>query len=335
MTSFSPSLLERTVQRIKIPWSWFVILVAVVLLLLPWFVAYVEGIMDEFLRGGVWRNLLQAPAIILYILVLIRPMNRSLERAVETLRPVIEIDDDSFEVLVSENTDIDDRAEIWSFAIGAVIGILSTFAWDIEPGFVVLRTYLYLINAVMFGALAWIIYTSLTSTKLQRELHRLPMQIDLFNLKPFEAIGRHALFVALAFVGGSVISMLFINPVRQDVDPFSLAVYVILGTVTVLIFFLSMQPTHRLLAEKKRTELVEVRSKIWRSFQGLQVLSPERENIVAISSELNLWLKYEELLEAARTWPYNTAMLRTLVVSVLLPAAVSIGQRVLASLFSN
>jgi hypothetical protein len=94
-----------------------------------------------------------------------------------------------------------------------------------------------------------------------------------------------------------------------------------------------MRPTHRLLAQVKRKELDTVRSRIWSGFQTMQS-SLDRENILAVSTELNLWLKYEELLKNARTWPYNTAMLRTLVVSVLLPAAVSIGQRILASIFS-
>jgi hypothetical protein len=80
---------------------------------------------------------------------------------------------------------------------------------------------------------------------------------------------------------------------------------------------------------------LNVRSRIWESFQSLQSQPPDQEDIVAVSTELNLWLKYEKFLDNARTWPYNTAMIRTLVVSVLLPAAVSIGQRLLASLFAN
>ena len=333
MTTFSPSPLDRFIQRIRIPWLGFVILVGIILILLPILVAYLEGIQDEFFHGGIWRNFLQAPAIILYILTLMRPMYHSLERAVENLRPIIDIDDEAFHTLVLKTTDIDDRAELGAFAVGVLVGFLSTLAWDIEGGFVLVRLYFFLTNALMFGVLAWVIFTSLTGTKLQRELHQQPMKIDLFNLKPFEPIGRHALFVALAFVGGSVISMIFINPLRRDVDPLSLVVYAILVIVTVLIFFLSMQPTHRLLADRKQSELVKAREMIWEGFQGLRTSPQGREDIVTISTELNLWLKYEELLKNARTWPYNTAMLRTLVVSVLLPAAVSIAQRVLGSLF--
>ena len=106
MATFSPSPLDRFVQRTRLPWGWFVIIVGIVLFSLPILVAYIEGIMDEFLHEGAWRSMMQGPAIILYILILIQPMNRSMERAVKSLRPVINIDDAAFNKLVNETTDI-------------------------------------------------------------------------------------------------------------------------------------------------------------------------------------------------------------------------------------
>lgn len=331
MATFSPSPLDRFVQRTKLPWLWFVILVGILLFLLPFAVAYFDGIMDEFLYEGVWRNLLQGPAIIIYILALMRPMNHSLLQAIEGLREVIDIDDATFNQLVRKNAEIDDRAELGAFMIGAVFGFFTNPPWNIEGDYLLLKFYLPLTSAAMFGMITWIAFTSLASTKLQRELHRLPMKIDSFNLKPFEPIGRHSLVVALAFIGGCVISMIFTNPMREGFSPYSLIIYVILIIVSVLLFFLSMRPTHRLLAEKKRTELTTVQGKISQCFQSLHSMSPESDDLIAASTELTLWSKYEERLKDARTWPYNTAMLRTLFLSVLLPVAASIAQRIFSS----
>jgi hypothetical protein len=58
-------------------------------------------------------------------------------------------------------------------------------------------------------------------------------------------------------------------------------------------------------------------------------------NIGSASTELDLWLKYEERVKVARTWPYNTAMLRTLFLSTFIPAATWLTQYILGKLFAG
>ena len=49
--------------------------------------------------------------------------------------------------------------------------------------------------------------------------------------------------------------------------------------------------------------------------------------------DISALIAYEERLQAARTWPYNTAMLRTLFFSIIVPAGLALANIVFAALF--
>jgi hypothetical protein len=82
-----------------------------------------------------------------------------------------------------------------------------------------------------------------------------------------------------------------------------------------------MYPAHRLLAFEKERELRNVRSYFQPLKQSLVEGIKHNEDTGKISSELIALTNYEQRLQEVRTWPYNTAMLRALVFSVLLPGA--------------
>ena len=251
------------------------------------------------------------------------------------LMEVIQVKEEEFVGIVRKSSEVDNRLELIAFVLGAIFGFLAASNWTIEEQYSLLRVYLPIANAVMFGSIFWIAISSIASTRLQTEVHKLPMEIDLFNLKPFEPIGRHSLFIALAFIGGCVISVIHLFPIADAMNYWNLVVYGLLISTVILLFFLSMRHTHRKLAEKKASELLNARKNISSCFQALQQRSGSNEDIREISTELDLWTKYELRLKDARTWPYNTAMLRTLFLSVLLPAVASIAQRILSYIFMN
>lgn len=334
MSIFTPSSLDNFLKKTRLSWTWFVVLVGCILLIFPLLVAFADGFMHEFLYEGVWRTMYMAPAILVYILALQRPMDVAHQRAVLALRIVIQLDDAAFEKIILEASRVDARGELLAFLLGAAFGFWANGPWSIEGDYQWLKIFFPLTGALLWGTLSWVIYSSVASTKLQTILHQQPMKFDIFNMRPFEPIGRFSLFMALAFIGGLIISVLFINPLTNDSVIFSLTLYAILGGITVLIFFLSMRDTHKVLsAEKKRAvELAEL--KISEAFQSLSGGTISNGDMVSASTELNLWLKYEARLKVARTWPYNTAMIRTLSLSILLPATVSLLQRLLAFILS-
>lgn len=50
------------------------------------------------------------------------------------------------------------------------------------------------------------------------------------------------------------------------------------------------------------------------------------ESIGTLAEEINALVSYEERVKEARTWPYNTRMLRTVLVSTILPAFAAAAQ---------
>ena len=50
------------------------------------------------------------------------------------------------------------------------------------------------------------------------------------------------------------------------------------------------------------------------------------ESTGSLGAEINALVAHEQRLEEARTWPYNTAMLRTLFVSVVIPGGAALAR---------
>jgi hypothetical protein len=95
-----------------------------------------------------------------------------------------------------------------------------------------------------------------------------------------------------------------------------------LAFFVVLLFFLSMRDTHRVLVEAKARELDLVSRRL------REVITRFRDELAGEgapagpSAELAGLLAYERRVRAAPTWPYNPTMLQTLLFSILLPILV-------------
>ena len=57
------------------------------------------------------------------------------------------------------------------------------------------------------------------------------------------------------------------------------------------------------------------------------------ESSGSLAAEINALAVYEDRLHAARTWPYNTAMLRALFFSLIIPGAAELAKVVFRLLF--
>ena len=62
----------------------------------------------------------------------------------------------------------------------------------------------------MFGTLGWLVYRAIASTLLSRRLCRQPLRVDIFDITPFEPIGRQSLLLAMVFIGGIVIGVVLV-----------------------------------------------------------------------------------------------------------------------------
>ncbi len=272
--------------------------------------------------------------MILYILAVTPRLARMETGVVNSLRPLVLAENHTFERIIREAAYINPRNELIAIGSGALLGLLSV-AGSLGASISWLMVYWALSVALMYGLLAWIIYCSLASTRLTAAILRQPLRVDPFDVTPCEAIGRQSLLLALVFVGGITLSLLFtvFQPGILRRMEFWLT-YIPLVIVPVIVFFLSMQPTHRVLAAAKERELKAVQRHIQRSCRNLVQRLDENQESGSLAAEINALVAYEGRLQDTRTWPYNTAMLRTLFFSVLIPGGTALGRLIMDILFS-
>jgi hypothetical protein len=150
-------------------------------------------------------------------------------------------------------------------------------------------------------------------------LHRQPLKVDILDTKPFEPMGRYSLIISLVFIGGIALGFIFSVDVKSVLAWQSWAVYLPLICVPLIVFFLNMRATHRLLASEKKRQLQAVTQKIRLISQGMQSKLTREEALGDTAMEFTALVAYEARLRTASTWPYNTGMLRTLFFTLLLP----------------
>jgi hypothetical protein len=237
----------------------------------------------------------------------------------EALRPLVPLDDDAFDNMVRKAAHINPVHELLVFGAGFALGILSATASSADAGFSWLGAYWFLAMGLMYGILAWTVYVSVISTRVNAAIHRKPLQFDILDPAPFEAVGRQSLLLALVFVGGITLSLLLSFQIENMTTPAFWLINLLLVLLVVLIFFMNMRPTHQVLAAAKRGELSVVQDHIQRLSRELVNRLDRGQDTGNLPGEINALTLYEERLQAARTWPYNTHMLRTLFFSVLIP----------------
>lgn len=320
MMESSTSLFDSWISRPKRPWIG--VLFAILLLVAPFLVAWIEGHLPWLIESGRWRSVLVAPAIITYVLAA-APRLAALEtRVLESLRPLL-VDEQAGGMSVGR--------EVAAFCVGAALAVAMS-AQGLRDGFTWLELVLVLEQALMYGLMGVVVYGSLASTRVTSTLLGLDLKIDPLDVSPFVAIGRQSLWMALIFVGGITLSLLFIGVQPEYLLLWNFwVIYGPLIIVPVVVFFLNMAPTHGRLQAARDAELRRVEtlirqecSAMVRQLEGGEVPSGAEQRITALAA-------YEVRLQQARTWPYNTAMLRTVFVSVLIPGGTMVG-RVVAGL---
>jgi hypothetical protein len=310
------SILERLIGRQR-P-LWVTVGVSLLLLLAPIVATYLDGMWSEVLSGGAWRPLLLPPAVIIYILVVAPIMVRSYAEVIRAFRPLVLIDDDRFTRVVQEASRVSPIGEVLSFILGAAFGGVVSQTWQIGSDVFWLRLYVPVFLSLMYGLLGWTIYGAVASTRRITALHRQPLEIDILDTKPFEPIGRQSLAISLVFIGGITLGLVFELNVENIYLWQTWLISAPLAVVAVLVFFLNMRHTHRVLAAEKKRELAVVEQRIRLARQAMRQRLAADESLGAIAAEFNALVSYEARLRAAPTWPHNISMLRTLLFSTLI-----------------
>lgn len=318
------SVLARLVTGETYPWARLI--AALLLLAAPVALAVLDGVWEDFFSRGYWRIALLPSGVIVYILVVSRILGRGDVRVVEAFRPLVLLDQDAFDELVNEASRLGGMWEVLAFAVGGAFGLLLGRSWLPDRETLFLGAYLTVAAGLMFGLLGWVIYASVASTRLSTQLHRQPLTIDIFDIRPFEPIGRQSLAIALVFVGGIALSTVLGGGWGSLNAWQNWLVYALLTAVPFLVFFLNMRHTHRLLAAEKERELRAVQEKIVLASRTLMQRMVAGESTGTLGAEISALSAYESRLQATRTWPYNTSMLRTLFATIVLPGGAALAR---------
>ena len=323
------TLIEELVERTRLSWLQATAAVGLVLLLLLVGAAYLNGVLArpygyswwDTVRRVVWHEV-DKPVIIVYFLSFQLILRRLRDGAIEALRPLAAMDGDAYDRLVAETFTLDRHREWLAVGTGVMAGLLLDPPWRLGGYyFWPMALYLSLSTMLAFGLLGWLLYVSLANSRLFADLLSQPLDIDVFDPTPLESTARWSLGLSLAFIGGITLSAL-LNPTAEEF--LSIEGVITYGTVilvAVLVFFLTMMSTHRVMAEAKEQKLKLVRRYLAETFQELEerAAAAQLQDMEALSDSITAWLAYEKRIEEAPEWPYTTDIIRNLLLSTLLP----------------
>jgi hypothetical protein len=244
----------------------------------------------------------------------------------------VQLDDESFNSLVKRACQTNPIGELIGFGIGVVFIFSLGGRFEVFENAYWLSLYVFLSAILMWGMIGWLTYGAFSITRLTRKLLQQPLDIDLFDPKPFEPIGGQSLMLSMAFIGGITLSLIFTFDPRTTFQISTWIIYGCLLLVTVLVFFFNMSDTHRVLADAKDDIRASVDRSLATALYKLQELSSNGGETQLIAAEINAWAIFKQQVKETRAWPYNTEMLRTLFVSVLTPLIIGLA-RIIALLF--
>ena len=313
-------------------WLQMAVVVGLVLILLLVGCAFLAGVLDAPFDAGFWRAGLLFPAIIVYILLTLPILQRLRNRAIVSFRPLALIEDEDFEQLLAQAPIFNRRLEWLALGGGIVGGLLLWRPWEYaglsriwpslgaRPGWLVL--YMLIAGGLWGGLLGWTVYSSLSGMRLFTGLQHHPLDINIFDLRPLQPIGRWSLGIAVIFIGGSALSLLFVPQLTLNVE--AIVLYGILILTPVLVFFLNMLSTRQTIVAAKRRKLDMVRDHLVAASLALdeQVAKDQPEHAEALLDSFAAWVTYEERVKKVPEWPYTSEIRRNLVLSTLLPLAV-------------
>lgn len=322
------TMLEAWVARTRQSWPRIAVAVSLALILLSVGAAYLDGVLIGPIDTGYWRYLLMAPAIVAYVLLTQPELKRLRESAIKAFRPLVPLDDEHFHRTLGRAPMFNRRREGMALGIGAVAGVLLTrAAWAHFPFWTTL--YVILAGATEFGLLGWFIYSSLSGTRLFREALARPLDVSVFEMALLEPIGHWSLGIALSYVGGNTLSLIFLPRPALIVE--TAIIYGVLSLTPVLVFFLNMVSARRIVVRAKRQELKMVRASLVAASRALKekAAQGDPEDMSALLDRFTAWVAVEKRVREVPEWPYTSGIRRSLALSLFLPIAVGVSQALL------
>ncbi|MFC1950652.1 hypothetical protein ACFLWD_03200 [Chloroflexota bacterium] len=319
------TLVGAIMKRSHLSWYWATAVIAAMLILLLILVTYLDGVLANLLEWGFWQNHIEGPILITYILMAYPFMWRLRERAIQTFRPLLSLDDEAFNRMVVKLSTPNRRWEWGAVLLGVALAFAIGQPWNLGwgSGELWLSVYLVIIGMIFNGLLYWLIYDTLTGTVRLARLSRQQLKLDIMETDLLTPIAQWSLGISLAFIGGTSLSLL--NKTWESLLHWdNILTYSILICVIVLVFFLSMWSAHNAIANVKKRELALARKHLMAISHELKkrAAKGQLKRTEGLSSTISLWATYQKLVQETPTWPFNANIIRRLIASIVVPVFV-------------
>jgi hypothetical protein len=312
MNTKPQSLLDQFVAYVGLSRHAFAAVVAILLALLLASAVFSQGGLAMVGPRGLWKMGLE-PTLIIYILGIYPWLQRCFALAIDALRPL-----SSQPEIVDEVYARNRRGELIAMLLGAAFSLWVTSSWRIEGAW--MRLYLLTANIVLFSLMALSIYDGLERTRRLARVVRAGLQLDLFDRQLLAPMARWGQTVALTFVGGICLSLIFqsyetLHSVR------SLVIYSVLIVVSLTLFFTSVWSIHQALVAAQQRELAIVHQhwSLARSELKRKLAEGGQNDVAGLYNPMVVLGAYESQVLAASTWPFNPKIVKEVMASLVAP----------------
>jgi hypothetical protein len=310
-------MFEKTIARER-PW-WMSSLIGLMLFLIALIVGGLEFGLSDLLSGGSWRGVFLNPSIIFYILLIAPKLTKMENKVIDTFLSLGEMTEVEIKQVLEKSNVIKPFREVLAFGVGLIV-IVIAFLLRGEISLSLLSIYTLIMSVIAIGLLSWTAYASVVTIRVIAQLIKQPLKVNLFNLDPFKVIGKTSLYLALAFIGGISLALIFTAPslsVFQNLEFWIINLPILM--IPVGIFFWNMYPTHKIIDMAKKKALRKVGHKISRVSDRLLNDEDFSSDAGDFRQPLQGLIALEERVEKVQTWPYDISTLRALMGSILIP----------------
>ena len=203
-------LVEALVRRSRIPRLWFVIIITAALLIFLTLTTILDDSPADLGKLSFWRLNIDEILLIAYIPIIYPFMMRLRERAIQAFKPLISLDEVSFERLATDIIKPIRRWELVAILVGIAftigIGQPWTLGWGSGESW--LSTYMVISSVILWGMLGWLIYDTFFGIVRIARLSGRDLKLDILDTEMLVPIARWSLGISLVFIGGFQIILL-------------------------------------------------------------------------------------------------------------------------------
>jgi len=132
-TPENPLLVDRCFARLPISRGWAIALLGVFLLLIPAILAYGSGYTDIAMLTANYRAQFIYALFLVYVLLTTPVIERASERVVRALRPVTQLNDAAYQVVVERASFVAWSKELLALGVGMAVGLTINLLFEPLP----------------------------------------------------------------------------------------------------------------------------------------------------------------------------------------------------------